>query len=137
MNNEINIWNILHDGEITAVEKGMNGFYTIFVNIPYLRRRIKPLGDSFVLTLLGVKQVAFQDFDGTISSLENELELSTPEILYTESTEMPVFIATTAGTLILNYESINFNLDTGQSVEFGIIEAICREYWDEWGKNKK
>ena len=137
MNNEINIWNILHDGEITAVEKGMNGLYTIFINIPYLRRRIKPLGDSFVITLSGVKQITFQDFDGQTSSLENELELSTPEILQTDSETMPIYIATTAGTLILNYESINFNLDTGQPVEFETIEVICREYWEEWSKRIK
>jgi len=92
MQKEINIWNILHDGEITAVEKNTGGLYTIFVSIPYLRRRISPLGDSFVLILSGVKQITFQDIGGTMSTLESELELSTPEILHTESVAMPICV---------------------------------------------
>lgn len=136
MKNEICIWNILHDGEITAVEKGMDGLYTIFVNIPYLRRRIMPLGDSFVLTLSGVTQITFQDFGGTMSTLEDELEVSAPEILQTDSETMPVRVETTAGTLILNYERIDCKLDTGQPINFETIEAICREYWDQLRKRK-
>ena len=134
MKKEIDIWNILHDGEITAVEENKNGVYTIFINIPYLRRRIRPLGDSFVLMLSGVRQIMFQDIDGTTSTLEDELEISTPEILKTDSEVMPINVATTAGTLILDYESIDFKLDTGHSVRFETIEAACREYWDEWRK---
>ncbi|MCL1920736.1 MAG: hypothetical protein FWG50_06615 [Kiritimatiellaeota bacterium] len=137
MKKEIDIWNILHDGEITAVEKGKNGLYTIFVNIPYLRRRISPLGDSFVLTLSGVKQITFQDFGGTMSMLEDELEISTPEILQTESEAMPIYIATTAGTLILHYENIDLKLDTGQPVTFETIETVCRDYWGELRKRTK
>jgi len=134
MQKEISIWNVLHDGEITAVEKNTDGLYTIFVNIPYLRRRIPPLGDSFVLILSGVKQIMFQDFDGAVSTLESELEISAPEILNTESVAMPIRVETTAGTLILDYENIDFKLDTGQPVKFEIIEATCHEYWEQWRK---
>jgi hypothetical protein len=49
MDPRIAIWNILHDGEITAVSEDV-GTLTMFVSIPYLRRRLTPLGDSFVLT---------------------------------------------------------------------------------------
>ena len=134
MKKEIAIWNIMHDGEITAVEKGLNGLYTMFINMPYLRRRIKPLGDSFVLILSGVKQIIFRDFGGTISTIEDELGCSVPEILYTESETMPVCVETTAGTLILDYESMNLKLDTGQPVKFETIETTCHEYWDELKK---
>jgi hypothetical protein len=92
-----------------------------------------PLGDSFVLTLSGVKQIMFQDlFEGPMSTLEDELEISTPEILNTESETMPVCVKTTTGILILNYENIDFKLDTGQPVKFETIEAVCHEYWNQW-----
>ena len=157
MKKEIDIWNILHDGEITAAEKGADGSYILFINIPYLRRRLPPLGDSFVLTLSGVKQIIFQvldnvreiyrlhgvrqimgqDLDNPTLSLEAELELTTPTILQTESESMPISVTTTTGTLILDYENISFNLDTGQPVEFETIERICREYWDEFNKRSQ
>ena len=50
MNEKIQIWNVLHDGKITAVQQDGETL-TMFVSIPYLRRRMKPIGDSFVLTL--------------------------------------------------------------------------------------
>src|SRR5947209_16892377 len=78
------LWNVLHDGEITAVAAA-GDTATIFVSIPYLRRRLQPLGDSVVLTLSGVRQLQFRDFSGTISSLSQELELTAPEILSSES----------------------------------------------------
>jgi len=134
MRNEIDIWNILHDGDITAVEKGLNSSYTLFVSIPYLRRRLKPLGDSFVLALAGVRQIAFQNFDGTISTIEDELNLSTPEILRTDSESMPISVETTTGKLILDFEGIEFRLDTGQAVDFETILTVCRGYWAEWRK---
>jgi len=134
MRNEIDIWNILHDGDITAVEKGQNSSYTLFVNIPYLRRRLAPLGDSFILVLQGVRQIAFHNFDGTISAIEDELNLSTPEILRTDSETMPICVETTTGKLILDFEDLEFRLDTGQTVDFETIESVCREYWGEWQK---
>jgi len=134
---EIDIWNILHDGEITVAEKGQNDSYTLFICIPYLRRRLAPLGDSFVLALKGVRRIAFQNFDGTISTLEDELNLSTPEILRTDSESMPISVETTTGILLLDFEGVEFLLDTGQAVDFETIETVCRDYWDEWSKKSE
>ena len=131
MDTRINIWNVLHDGEITAVSEH-GDVLTMFVSIPYLRRRLKPLGDSFVLTLTGVKRVECRDFDGATSPLGEELEIGTPEILKTESESMPVTIETTMGQLILDFQSIRFALDTGQDVGYETIEKVCHEYWTEW-----
>jgi len=138
MRTEIAIWNVLHDGEITAVEAGTDGSYTMFVNIPYLRKRLKPLGDSFVLTLSGVRQVTFQDFNGTSLSLEEELQGSSSQmILRTLSESMPITVELMYGTLILDFESIALSLDTGQPVEFETIETVCREYWEEFSSKGK
>lgn len=45
---------------------------------------------------------------------------------------MPITIETTLGQLILDFQSIGFSLDTGQSVDYETIEKICEEYWTEW-----
>lgn len=131
MNTNIAIWNVLHDGEITAISES-GDILTMFVSIPYLRRRLKPLGDSFVLTLAGVRRVETRDFGGRSGALRDELELGSLEILSTESESMPVTVETTMGQLILDFESIRFALDTGESVEYTTIERICHEYWAEW-----
>jgi hypothetical protein len=132
MDKRIQIWNILHDGEITAVSGDDAETLTMFVSIPYLRRRLKPLGDSFVLTLSGLSCVEFHNFDGTPSSLREELDIGSPEILSTESESMPVSIATTLGQLTLDFQNISFALDTGQNIEYEAIEKVREEYWTVW-----
>ena len=137
MNERSAIWNVLHDGEITAASEVGNTL-TLFVSIPYRRRRLKPLGDSFVLTLGGVRSVEFRDFGGRTGTLRDELEIGTPEILSTESESMPVTVATTMGHLILDFESIRFALDPGAGTDYSTIERIGDEYWTEWiAKNEK
>ena len=128
----IQIWNLLHDGEITAISGEDSEILTMFVNIPHLRRRIPPLGDSFVLTLSGLSRIEFRDFSDSVSKLREEIDFGSPEILYTDSDSMPISIATTNGELILDFESISFALDTGQVVEFEDIDRVCEEFWTEW-----
>jgi hypothetical protein len=130
MDERIQIWNHLHDGEITAVAEDGDTL-TMFVSIPYLRRRLKPLGDSFVLTLSGVRQAECRDFVGAISSLGEEFDIGTPEILQTKSEFVPVTIDTTMGQLILDFQTIRFALDTGQSVDYKTIAKASEDYWTE------
>jgi hypothetical protein len=133
MDKRIQIWNIFHDGEITALSNEDENTVIIFVSIPYLRRRLKPLGDSFVVILSDTKRIDFTSFDGaTTTSLLEELEISAPEILSTDSESMPITIATTAGYITLDFQSIRFALDTGQAIEYEEIEKACNEYWTEW-----
>ena len=131
MDRRIQIWNILHDDEITAISGEGSDILPMFVSIPYLRRRLDPLGDSFVLTLSGITRLEFHDFDGTRETLQEQLDIGSPEILSTESDSMPASIAMSLGQLTLDFQSISFALDTGQAVEYEAIEKVCEEYWTE------
>ena len=131
MDKRIEIWNVLHDGEITAFSQD-GATLTLFINIPYLRRRLSPLGDSFVLSLEGLRKLEFREFDGKTSDLREELNIGTPEILETSSESMPVTIETTMGQLLLDFDGIRFALDTGQNIDYETIERVCGEYWTEW-----
>ena len=132
MDKRIEIWNILHDGEITAISGEGSESLTMFVSIPYLRRRLKPLGDSIVLALEGLNRLEFRDLDKVLTTLAEEIEIATPVILSTESETMPIRIETTMGQLILDFQNIRFRLDTGQPIEYETIERACEEYWSEW-----
>ena len=132
MDERIQIWNLLHDGEITAVAGEGGQTLTMFVSVPFLRRRLAPLGDSFVIVLSGLTLLEFHDFAGTKISLAEELEIGTPEILSTESESMPIKIETTMGQLTLSFQSIRFTLDTGGDIEYEAIARVCEEYWADW-----
>lgn len=131
MDQRIEIWNALHDGEITAIEQDGENL-TMFVSIPHLRRRMKPIGDSFVLKISGLKRLEYLDSNGKSSSLAEEIEIMMPEILETSSESMPITVTLTMGQMVLDFESVRFALDTGEAVTFDVIEKVCHEFWAEW-----
>ena len=131
MDSRIEIWNVLHDGGITAFEGEEGETLTMFVSIPWLRRRLQPLGDSFVLTLTGLKRFEFHNFDDTVTPTREEIDLGTPEIVSTRSEGMPIRIETTLGYLILDFEAIRLAMDTGQEVKYETIKQVSKEYWTE------
>ena len=137
MDSRLEIWNVLHDGEITAIAGEGTETLTLFVSIPYLRRRLQPLGDSFVLTLQGLKLLEFHHLGGSKTPTSEELDDCKIEILSTQSEAMPVRIETTTGYIILDFEGIRFALDTGQEVEYETIKRACVEYWAEWEAKAK
>ncbi len=126
-------WNTLHDGEITVIGREEPATVVMFVSIPYLRRRLAPLGDSFALRLRGVRQFAFAVFDAAeITTSVDEIAELRLEILSTDSEAMPVKITTTRGFLTLDFDSLDISLDTGQPVSHEQIDRASAEYWDEW-----
>ena len=109
----------------------------MFVNIPYVRSRLKPIGDSFVLKLGGLRSIEFVNYNGESISFEEELDLIQIEILSTDSKELPVSVATTDGFLKLDFETLNLFLDTGQEVQYSDILQASENYWSEWEAKSK
>jgi len=140
MNKEIEIWNLLHDGVLTAFPGENESLLTIFVHIPYLRKRIEPIGVCFVLKLSGVKSHKFFGFDGKEEELNESLNAMGMEILSAGSIgpeAMPVEIQTSLGTIILEYENIGLYLESGNEVSFETIAKASTEYWQEWSQKTK
>jgi hypothetical protein len=136
MDKRIAIWNILHDGDITAVSKEDDNTVKIFVSIPYLRRRLEPVGDSFVVILSGLTRLDFSGWYENPTSLQDAIESGKLEILSTNSESMPITIATIIGDLTLDFQRISFTLDTGQPIEYEAIETACDDYWAEWSAKR-
>ena len=127
----IDIWNVFHDGSITVAEQS-HDHVVMFVNIPYLRRRLQPLGDSFIVTLSGVTVCEFRHFDGECTSLVEALDVGEPEILSTSSDRQPLTVHTTLGELILSFETLELSLDSGSRVTYESVVTAAKEYWDEF-----
>lgn len=136
MDERIAIWNVLHDGKISAVSRASD-VSTLSIVIPYLRRRLDPAGDSFVLKLKEVTHVSFLSFDGEPESLDEQLKIGRPEILSTDSEGMPVVINTTLGQLILAFGRLEILLDTGSPITFPEVEKAAEAYWNEWEQKAK
>ena len=137
MDHRIAIWNTLHDGEITVVSHEDDGSFVMFVNIPYIRSRLKPIGDSFILKLGGLSEIEFSDYDGMSVPFDEELKLIQIEILSTDSKNLPVSIATTDGILKLDFESLNIYLDTGKEIQYSDVAKAAEDYWNEWEAKAK
>ncbi len=137
MDHRIAIWNTLHDGEITVISHEDDGSFVMFVNIPYIRSRLKPLGDSFVLKLGGLRGIEFVNYEGESIPFDEELELIQIEILSTDSENMPVTIATTDGFLKLDFETLKIYLDTGQEIPYSDVSNAAEDYWNEWEAKAK
>lgn len=135
MDTRIAIWNTLHDGKITVL--AMEGdVLAVFISIPYIRERLAPLGDSFILRLQGFHSLEFDDGKNKHSDL-TEISKSGTEILSTDSETMPVKIFTTSGILTLNFDYIDITTDTGRPVSYEEIDRASLEYWDEWSIKAK
>ena len=110
----------------------------MFVSIPYLRERIAPLGDSFVLRLSGFRHIELADSDGKKKDSElADISKSGIEILSAESEAMPVKISTTSGYLTLDFDRIEIALDTGREVSYEEIDQASSDYWQEWEARSK
>lgn len=132
MDPRIEIWQVLHDGEITVVRRDGEDL-TMFVSIPYVRERISPLGDSVVLHLRGLRSFTLLDSHGQVQS-NDPLTLSKEgyEILNAASDAMPVTVEMSMGSMRLEFERLEVALDTGGTVDVRDIAAAHDEYWREF-----
>ena len=108
----------------------------MFVSIPYVRRRIQPVGDSFRIRLSGFRGMLFSygSSDETHSDLDY---IEGFEILEAKSDTMPATIQLVEGTLMLDFDSLEISLDTGHPISPEEVYRAYHEYWDEWSKKSK
>ena len=135
MDDRIEIWQVLHDGEITVVRQD-GKHLTIFVSIPYVRERIAALGDSVVLHLYGLSKFELLDSSGNVQS-NDPVSLSEEgyEILSTTSDTLPVTVKLSMGSMRLEFERIEVALDTGATVAISVIADAHDSYWREFEAN--
>jgi hypothetical protein len=130
------IWDVLHDGEITIMQREQPDSLLMFVSIPYVRRRIQPLGDSFRLRLDGFRGMLFSHDNGGESYSDLDY-VEGFEILEAKSETMPVAVQLTAGTLMLDFDSLEISLDTGQAISYEDVWRAAEDYWTEFGARAK
>jgi hypothetical protein len=132
----LDIWNVLHDGEITVMHREAPNVVIMLVSIPYVRRRIQPLGDSFRLRLGGFRGIAFS-YDSGQDTFTELAYIEGYEILDILSDTMPAMIQLREGKLMLDFDSLDITLDSGQSVTYEEVRRVAQDYWDEFAARTK
>jgi hypothetical protein len=128
----IDIWDTLHDGLITVAARDADAL-VLFVSIPYLRARFRPIGDSFALRLGGFRSARLRASNGDLSDLDlDDLPTSHLEILSAASTSIPIAVELTIGELILDFDSLSIHLDTGAELSYTEVQSEAEKYWSEF-----
>ena len=131
MNPRAEIWNVLHDGGVAAIDGVVPGDVTIRVNIPYLRQMFSDSGEDIIVHLCNCASLTMKIWDEGITTDDPKRIVSTDtEILSTESNDVPVHIITTLGELNIAFEGFSLSLDDGRQISFEELCAACENYWN-------
>ncbi len=132
--NEKEIWNIFHDGEIVEITKSDNSNLNLKIQIEYLRKIISDDGDSFVIKLkkCNLFELNYENRK-LITNLDTIQEIK-PIILKSKYIDNRFLIKSTAGEIKLSYESAQIYLDNGKEITFENLANACGKYWEELPK---
>src|SRR6476620_3715550 len=138
MNPRAEIWNVLHDGGIAAINGVIPGDVEIRVSIPYLRKMFSADGDDIIVRLANCAKLTMKiwEKDFTTDDIERIVGTDT-EILSTESEDVPVHIITTFGELDIDFEAFSLSLDNGRPITFEELCDACENYWNRWENEAK
>ena len=133
MNPRAEIWNVLHDGGIVAIDGVIPGDVAMRVNIPYLRKMFSADGEDVIVLLANCTKLTMKIWDEDVTTDEPKriVDIET-EILSTESEDVPVHIFTTLGELDIDFEAFSLSLDNGRSITFEELCDACEGYWNRW-----
>lgn len=131
MNPRADIWNVLHDGGIAAIDGVIPGDVVIRVNIPYLRRMFSEDGEDIIVRLLNCTRFTMKIWEGDVVTDNFEQIVHTGnEILSTDSEDVPVHIFTTFGEIDIHFDAFTLLLENGRPVTFMDLSNACDCYWD-------
>lgn len=138
MNPRAEIWNVLHDGGVAAIEGEVPGDVTIRVNIPYLRQMFSDNGEDIFVHLGNCTSLTMKIWDEDVTTDDPKRITSTDtEILSTDSENVPVHIITTLGELDIAFAAFSLSLDDGREISFEELCDACENYWNRWENEAK
>jgi hypothetical protein len=132
------IWNVLHDGVIVALEGEVPGTLRIDVSIDYLRKRFDEAGESIQLSLYGCTRFAYQQSPASafITDLPS-IVLMRPEILNASLCGGLCEIECADGSIEVVAAGGSIRLDTGRNVELRELIEVADGYWTEWSERAR
>lgn len=135
---DIAIWNLFHDGTITAIRGHVPGDLELLVQIAYLRNMVQPPGDAFRIKLTRCDLIELQSWadDSVVCDLRTIAEVE-PQILSGSEQGDRIVVVCNGYELRLRYQDVEVELDNGLPVTIEAIDALAERYWDEWERKRR
>lgn len=132
------IWNVLHDGTITAIAGSVPGTVRLDVSIDYLRQRFADSGRTIQVILTGCTRFAYRDYEAKDFTTDlSAIASIQPEVLSAEMRGDLSEICCVGGTLEVRASSGSLALDSGRRLTLEELIAVSEAYWTEWEENWK
>lgn len=129
------LWNVLHDGELTAAERAAGGGVRLSVEIAYLRDHLPTAARHLVVTLAGCDSFAYHPYDcePVVDPAAAGLRPTLLSALVVHG-EVCVECADggAGGQLRLRYASAGVATAEGRPLSQAELEAAAQEYWTRW-----
>ncbi len=129
------VWNLLHDGHVCALERRADGVRAT-VSCLYLRERLQPPGEHFLLDLLGCDRIEYQPYGGEALTELGAIATAGPDLVSAESGPEGITVWGSEGTLRLRYEALRLALDDGSPLSLDELDAQARGYWTEFARRR-
>lgn len=138
MNPRAALWNILHDGSINQIRGSVPGELTIQVDIQYLCEELAAERDEIVIHLANCRRFAMNVWaEKQWTEHLQEIAALDPEILGTDSDDVPVQLITTLGELIMDFDSFSITINNGVTLTFEQLSQACENYWRRFANQAK
>ena len=137
------IWNVLHDATVIAVNGSVPGAVSLRIECDYLRKRFETGGEHFVLVLDSCTKFQFRPWEDNLPIVTNLDALGAAGlwILSADQREEHCQIHCQfdygregGGSLEVTANSASLQLDSGAPVSLTEIKAVAHSYWDEWSR---
>jgi len=140
MKQDYQIWNILHDGELTEIKGTIPGRLTIKVEIKYLANILQGQYDHIIIilqncTLFEYERLWKKDEIEIFTDLA-ALNTISPKLMALSCDEMDdyLLIYDICGSIKTRYDSVELRLEDGNSLSFQELDNASQEYWENFGK---
>lgn len=131
------IWNVFHDGTITALSGEVPGNVHIFIEIRYLRAMLPGNGTGFNMQLGGCTLCEFEEYNKAPSNDFSRIAALESEILSARAVDHILEVTCTLGTLRVAYGEAELALESGEPISNEALSEACDRYWDEWERSAK
>lgn len=134
----LDLWNMLHDGEVVKINLIPPDTLSLTIEIEYLRHMFGKDGDHIVVKLKQNSLLEFE-YNNTTSPIKRigEIESIKPIILSAEQIGNKIKIYGGNGVLWLQYQDFDLMLDNGRSITLEELGSQATAYWDNFGKKKE
>ena len=131
------LWNILHDGGISAITGTVPGMVSLHVDIRYLADRIAGAKTGFDISLICCTHLKFKPFDGSMP-LEGPAAMASEEleILSAEMSGAVCSITCVEGILEVTAADTTIQVHDNRVVTLQELRLAAESYWKDFAKRK-